>query len=138
MPRLSRAQEQAKQEIVRRAGRGLLPAPLGGEVLRVLQSVIPTDGQSLYGVDPRTLLVNRVLAVREGNAAATLRWLRQTYLVRQGPLTFPAFTGAASPPRSSTTAPTPHEASPSTSSARSRTPPSARRITRTRRPPGAC
>jgi DNA-binding CsgD family transcriptional regulator len=75
MPRLSRAQEAARQQILQLAGRGLLPADLGKRLLSILQGALPADGQLLYSLDPATGLLNRILASWGREAAAA--WFLQ-------------------------------------------------------------
>ncbi|MCC6792128.1 MAG: helix-turn-helix transcriptional regulator [Thermomicrobiales bacterium] len=41
---------------------------------------IPVDGYRLFALDPRTLLVNRLLASSQEDAWARLEWLRECYL----------------------------------------------------------
>lgn len=80
MPRLSRAQENARQQILQLVGRRLLPAQLSQRLLSILQGVIPPDGQMLCGVDPSTLLFNRILAQSTSMLAETPWFLQHRYL----------------------------------------------------------
>src|SRR5437868_5822840 len=92
MPRLSRAQEAARQQIVHLARQTLLPEQLGSRLLAALQLAIPADRQALFGVDASSLLFNRLLAVNADNLDATLFWLKNIYLVREPTpeITFPS------------------------------------------------
>jgi DNA-binding CsgD family transcriptional regulator len=91
VPHLSRSQEAARRRIASLAGAGLLPEQLGENVLSALSLAIPADVQMLFGVDPGSLLISRVLAVTRGESAHTLRWLQEIYLAREpaAGLTFP-------------------------------------------------
>jgi hypothetical protein len=71
MPRLSRVQEETRQEILQLAGRALLPTQLAQRLLSLLQAAIPADGQLLYSLDPAIGLFNRVLASSRLEAAAS-------------------------------------------------------------------
>jgi len=92
MPRLSRAQETARQQIARLATQTLLPEQLGERLLVAFQMAIPADRQALFGVDPTSLLFNRLLAVNAGNLGSTLYWLKNIYLAREPTpeITFPS------------------------------------------------
>lgn len=84
MPRLSAPQMQARERIVRLAERALPPERLGEAIMAAIRLAIPGDGESLFAVDPESLLFTRVLAGSGGPyAAGRLHWLRHTYLVRQ-------------------------------------------------------
>jgi hypothetical protein len=63
MPRLSRAQEGARQRILRLAGSGLYPNRLASEILAALDEAIPAGHGGICAVDSATLLVNRSLTV---------------------------------------------------------------------------
>ena len=82
MPRLSRAQDRARQQIIDLSCRGLSPERLAGGILDSLALAIPADRHTLFGVDPDTALLNRVLA-STSDAATTLDWLRRIYLVNE-------------------------------------------------------
>jgi DNA-binding CsgD family transcriptional regulator len=96
MPRLSHAQEAARQQIAQLARETLLPEQLSKRLLAALQLAIPADRQALFGVDPGSLLFNRLLAVNTGNLDATLFWLKNIYLVREPTpeITFPSLMGS--------------------------------------------
>jgi DNA-binding CsgD family transcriptional regulator/GAF domain-containing protein len=87
MPRLSRAQEEARRRIADLAARNLTPEALGARLLAALETAIPFDGGRLFGIDPATLLVNRVLAATDEDAWARREWLREVYLAA-GPLIY--------------------------------------------------
>lgn len=80
MPRLSRAQEQARQHLAQLAGRGLLPIPLSKRILGAIQEAVPADGQMLCSVDPATLLFNRVLAQSPSLEPETPWFFQHRYL----------------------------------------------------------
>ncbi len=79
MPRLSRAQEVTRQQVNRLAESSLSPEPLGARLLDALEQAIPSDGQRLFGVDPGSLLFNRLLAASASDNTARRDWLRNTY-----------------------------------------------------------
>ncbi len=87
MPRLSRAQDEARRRVNDLAAGNLPPAALGGRLLAALRRAIPSDGCRLLGIDPATLLVNRTLAASAGDDWARRAWLRDAYLA-SGPLTY--------------------------------------------------
>lgn len=84
MPRLSRQQEVTRRLVIQIAADGGLPGPLAIKLLRALQQAIPCDGQRLFGVDPGTFLLNRMLAASDGDDAFRLRWLQDIYLAYDG------------------------------------------------------
>lgn len=63
MPHFSLAQQRARQHVIALAGRAMPAGQFGPRLLAVLQQAIPADGMTLFGVDPTTLLFNRVLAM---------------------------------------------------------------------------
>lgn len=84
MPRLSRVQQQVRRRVADLAAGEFLPEQLGRQLLEALNDAIPADGWVLYGLDPVTLLFNRVLAERaEALDARSLivDYLTQAYLV---------------------------------------------------------
>jgi DNA-binding CsgD family transcriptional regulator len=80
MPRLARRQDEARQRIMQLGQCGLAPEQFARALLAALEHAIPSDGQRLFGIDPGTLLVNRVLAASTNDGAARLEWLRTAYL----------------------------------------------------------
>ena len=80
MPRLSRAQQEARQRIAHLAGSGLSPKRLASELLAALHEVIPSDDGGLVGLDPTTLLHNRLLAVAPGSWPRIGNFYRSGYL----------------------------------------------------------
>ena len=83
MPRLSRVQQEALQQLRHLASRALLPEQLGTMLLAALHKAIPSDIQMLLGVDPASRLFNRLLALEEKHASAFWHWLEHIYLVRE-------------------------------------------------------
>jgi DNA-binding NarL/FixJ family response regulator len=83
MPRLSRVQQEALQQVRQLASRTLLPEPLGTRLLEALCKAIPSDIQILLGVDPASRLFNRLLAMEERHASGFWHWLEHIYLVRE-------------------------------------------------------
>jgi DNA-binding CsgD family transcriptional regulator len=93
MARLSRIQEQVRSQVEQLTWSSLPPEPLGRRLLEVVRPAIPSDTQRLFGVDPASLLMNRLLAVGAGeDLSRSLHWLERTYLVGEpSPVTtFPA------------------------------------------------
>ncbi|MGD9891986.1 MAG: LuxR C-terminal-related transcriptional regulator [Dehalococcoidia bacterium] len=80
MPRLSRTQEDAKRHIADLSARCLAPEALGRKLLSALHEAIPFDGGRLFGIDPSTLLINRVLAATDSDGWGRLEWFRDIYL----------------------------------------------------------
>ncbi len=94
MARLSRIQEQVRAQVGQMAGSNLLPEPLGRRLLDVLRQAFPADIQALFGVDPASLLFNRLLAAGAGESVmGTVNWLEHVYLTGEPSPdgTFPAF-----------------------------------------------
>jgi len=87
MPRLSNAQDAARRRVHDLAARGLPPERLAAGMTTAVEAAIGWDGFRLFGVDPGTLLVNRLLAASAEDGWARLEWLREVYLAA-GPLDF--------------------------------------------------
>lgn len=81
MPRLSRVQQEALQQLRQLASRTLLPEQLGTMLLEALCQAIPSDIQVLLGVDPASRLFNRLLALDERHASGFWHWVEHIYLV---------------------------------------------------------
>ncbi len=80
MPRLSRAQELARQQIAQLASSGLSPSQLGERLLAAIELAVSSDGAQLCAVDPTTLLFNRLLAVSAGMRPHMHWYWRNLYL----------------------------------------------------------
>ena len=80
MPRLSRAQREARQRIAHLAGSGMSPERLASELLAALHEAVPSDDGGLVGLDPVTLLHNRLLAVAPGSWSRIGDFYRSGYL----------------------------------------------------------
>ncbi len=80
MPRLSHAQELARQQLARLASSGLSPGQLGERLLAAIDLAVPSDGAQLCAVDPTTLLFNRLLAISPGMRPHMHWYLRNLYL----------------------------------------------------------
>lgn len=80
MPRLSRAQEEARRRIARLAAAGLPPERLAPALLAAMRLAVTADVAGMGGVDPATLLFNRVLALSPEFAANALHYLHSVYL----------------------------------------------------------
>ncbi len=80
MPRLSKDHAHALSAVRAIAMRPLTPDRLGRELLGPLEQAIGWDGYRLFGVDSRTLLINRLLAASDNDRAARREWLEEVYL----------------------------------------------------------
>ena len=80
MPRLARAQYDARQQIQQLATRALLPTQLGALLLQALSRAVPSDIQMLLGVDPASLLFNRLLSLQGTREEMFRGWLEHAYL----------------------------------------------------------
>lgn len=85
MARLSKSQERARREILDLGPRNLPLDQLGNGIVCALNRAIPSDGYRLLGIDPSTLLVNRVIAASDNDGWARAEWLHEVYL-RSGDL----------------------------------------------------
>ena len=84
MPRLSHAHDQARRRIADLTAAGLAPERLAAGVMSALERAIGLDGYRMFGVDPQTLLVNRLLAASESDGWARRAWLQHIYLAAEG------------------------------------------------------
>ncbi len=80
MPRLSKDHVLALSTVRAIATRPLMPGRLGQELLAPLERAIGWDGYRLFGVDSRTLLINRLLSASDNDWAARREWLEEVYL----------------------------------------------------------
>ncbi|MBE7467852.1 MAG: hypothetical protein DPW09_14455 [Anaerolineae bacterium] len=80
MPRLSRVQELARQQIAHLADRRLSSRQLGERLIAAIELAVWSDGAQLCAVDPSTLLFNRLLAVSANMRPHTHWYLRTMYL----------------------------------------------------------
>jgi DNA-binding CsgD family transcriptional regulator len=80
MPRLSRAQETTRQQIIQLGRSGLPVNQLGERLIAAIELAVPADGAQLCAVDPTTLLFNRLLAVSAGGRPHVHWYLRHRYL----------------------------------------------------------
>ena len=80
MPRLSRAQQEARQQIEQLTGSGLYPEQVASKLLAALLKAVPADGGGLGGLDTATLLTNRVLAVMPDSMSLIAGFFRNVYL----------------------------------------------------------
>jgi DNA-binding CsgD family transcriptional regulator len=83
MPHISRTQQEAQSRIRQLAGSGLPPGELSDQLLKALLAAIPADEAVLFGIDPGSLLINRLLAIVGNEPNGTLFWLRHIYLARE-------------------------------------------------------
>jgi DNA-binding CsgD family transcriptional regulator len=87
VPRLSRAQQTAYGRIRDLAAMTLPVERLAAALMAALRQAIPVDGYRLFGLDPATRLVNRVLAASDDDGWARLEYLQSVYLA-QGPTAY--------------------------------------------------
>jgi len=80
MPRLSPVHDQARRRIASAAAAGLGPRAVAARVTAALDAAIGFDGHRLFGVDPATLLINRLLDASDNDGWARRIWLRHVYL----------------------------------------------------------
>jgi DNA-binding CsgD family transcriptional regulator len=80
MPRLSKDHAHALSAVRAIATRPLAPDRLGRELLVPLEQAIGWDGYRLFGVDSRTLLINRLLSASDNDRLARREWLEEVYL----------------------------------------------------------
>lgn len=91
MARLTKAQQEAQAQIRRLTNGNMPPEELARHILSALLIAVPAEHAILFGVDPSTLLFNRLLAYGGPDIALYRSWLQQIYLVREpgSRLTFP-------------------------------------------------
>lgn len=80
MPRLSKDHAHALTLLRVIAARPLEPDRMSRELLAPLQQAIGWDGYRLFGVDSRTLLINRLLSASDNDRVARREWLQEVYL----------------------------------------------------------
>lgn len=80
MPRLSKDHAHALATLRAVATRPLPPERLSRELLAPLEKAIGWDGYRLFGVDPRTLLINRLISASDNDRLARREWLTEVYL----------------------------------------------------------
>src|SRR3954463_13010259 len=85
--RLSRNQQLARAAIERLGSPALSPVEVADRVTATLSVAIPNDGYRLFGIDPASMLVNRLLSASDGDDWARREWLRDVYL-RSDPLPY--------------------------------------------------
>lgn len=85
--RLTRAQAEARERIERLAGLGLDPVDLASGIGASLSLAVPNQGYRIFGTDPATLLINRLLAASDSDDWARREWLDEVYL-RADPLPY--------------------------------------------------
>ena len=88
MPRLSAHQEEARRRIVDAATRGLPIDRLSARLMEEIRRAVPIDGYRLFGIDPATRMINRVLAASDNDGWARLEYLQTIYLA-YGPEVYP-------------------------------------------------
>jgi DNA-binding CsgD family transcriptional regulator len=91
MARLSKIQEQARLQILELESLNLLPEAASQRILAALQRAIPADDRVMFGVDPISLLFDRLLCA-SGDVKELMMWLQGIYLARE-PLAETSFPG---------------------------------------------
>ncbi len=91
MARLSKIQEQARLQILELESLSLLPETASKRILVSLQRSIPADDSVMFGVDPSSLLFDRLLG-SIGDVKQWMLWLQRVYLARE-PLAETSFPG---------------------------------------------
>jgi len=80
VPRMSQAQSIAQRRIADASAAGASPERLGQQIMRAIQIAIPADGYRLFGIDPGSGLLNRVLAASDNDGWARAEYLQTNYL----------------------------------------------------------
>ena len=80
MARLTRDQVHARACLNRIAALGESPERVAAGIASALAGAIGWDGFRLFGVEPQTRLINRVLAASPGDDPTRDEWLRDVYL----------------------------------------------------------
>jgi DNA-binding CsgD family transcriptional regulator len=80
MPRISKAQELAREQTIELSNRLLEVDGLGRAIVGALGGAVGYGGYRLLGIDPTTLLVNRVIVASDYDGWARSEWLRDVYL----------------------------------------------------------
>ncbi len=80
MPRLSKTHAQALSELRDIGARSLDPTRMGQALIQRLERAIGWDGYRLFGVDGRTLLINRLISSSDNDHRARREWLEEVYL----------------------------------------------------------
>jgi DNA-binding CsgD family transcriptional regulator len=91
MARLSKIQAQARLQILELESLNLLPEAVSSRIVAALQRAMPTDDCVMFGVDPSSLLFDRLLCA-SGDVKELMFWLQRVYLVRE-PLAETSFPG---------------------------------------------
>jgi DNA-binding CsgD family transcriptional regulator len=87
MARLSKNQAMSRTRILDAAASLLPPRPLAKRLMDALSLAIPSDGYRFFQIDPRTLLINRLLDASENDLDPRNEWLGEVYL-RSGALSY--------------------------------------------------
>jgi DNA-binding NarL/FixJ family response regulator len=80
VPRRLNSHAEARNQILAVANGGLPPAVVATRLMAAVQVAIPCDGYRLFGLDPTTSFINRLLAASDNDGWARLEWLREHYL----------------------------------------------------------
>jgi DNA-binding CsgD family transcriptional regulator len=85
MPRHPNPRTRALRAVETLLRSGLPPEPLAARLVAALRLAFPADGFRLFGLDPATILINRLLAASDDDAWARREWLRDVYLAEPLP-----------------------------------------------------
>jgi DNA-binding NarL/FixJ family response regulator len=91
MARLSKIQAQARLQILELESLNLLPEAVSSRMMAALQRAMPADDCVMFGVDPGSLLFDRLLCA-SGDVKEWMFWLQRIYLARE-PLAETSFPG---------------------------------------------
>ncbi len=70
----------AASRIAHLAKRQVLPLEAASEIATILEAAVGWDGFRMFGIDPQTSLVNRLLGASENDASVRRIWLQTVYL----------------------------------------------------------
>src|SRR5690349_5912102 len=84
VPRGSLLQGRVRSEIATAERSRLSPEAFGAAVLQSLALLVPYDDARIFGVDPGSLLLNRLISASESDGPFRAYWLRHLYLSHLG------------------------------------------------------
>lgn len=80
MSRLNKSQQRALVQLRHAAASSLLPAQLARRIMEALAIAIPSDGHRFFQIEPRTLLISRLLDASANDLDPRNEWLSDVYL----------------------------------------------------------
>ncbi|MCC6705379.1 MAG: helix-turn-helix transcriptional regulator [Thermomicrobiales bacterium] len=87
MARLSKNQTRALAKLNDAVAAALLPRPLARRIMEAISIAIPSDGHRFFQIEPRTLLISRLLDASANDLDPRNEWLGDVYL-RSGALRY--------------------------------------------------